>query len=388
MTLKASLLLCFLAVCHVAMARDVTPIRPGEKPAQGSTEAELWYGMDQAEAGIRSSPIRIHDPELNRYVQGVLCKVTGEYCRDLRLYLIDVPVFNASMAPNGVVMVFSGALLRMQDEAELAMVLGHEFAHYRQRHSLQSWSKTKATTAFLSTFGAATIAGGVGLLGNLAQLAGLATIMQYSRDNEREADVIGFRIVTGLGYDPKAGERVWQRMLNEENANIRAKHNPVFASHPKTAERLQDMKEAAAGYHGGAHETFRNEFDRITEPFLNHWLEAELSRRMFDTSIQVIRDLKADARPELAGVYDFYLAEALRRRGRNDDLGQSAVLYASAIAHENTPPAAWREHGLALKREGRRESAIESLKTYLEKDPGAEDRLFVLQDIAELEQRP
>ena len=77
------------------------------------------------------------------------------------MYVVDVPVFNASMAPNGVTLVFTGALLRMHDEAELAMVLGHEFAHYRQRHSLEAWRTAKRTTAFLGTFGLVTW--GVGL---------------------------------------------------------------------------------------------------------------------------------------------------------------------------------------------------------------------------------
>ena len=53
-------------------------------------------------------------------------------------------------------------------------------------------------------------------------MAGLANMMQFSRDKEREADAIGFGVATGLGYDPQAGVRIWQRMQNEEKANIRA----------------------------------------------------------------------------------------------------------------------------------------------------------------------
>lgn len=364
----------------------VSPLKPGEKPAPGSTEAELWYGMDQAEKQIRDSPLRVTDPELNRYVQDVLCKVTADYCEDLRLYIIDVPVFNASMAPNGVVLVFSGALLRMQDEAELALVLGHEFAHYRQRHSLQSWDKAKDTTAFLATFGVLTWVGGAGLAGGIAQLAGLANMMQFSRDNEREADMIGFDIATRLGYDPQAGVRVWTRMQNEEKSNVRAKHSPVFASHPKTAERLEDMTAAAAAYRG-EFKTNQQQFDAATEPYLQKWLEAELSRRMYDTSIQVIRDLRAGARPELEGIYDFYQGEALRRRNKGDDRTQAEALYVRAVGNAHAPAEAWREYGFALERNGQPADALRNLRIYLTKKPDADDRLFIEQDIARLETR-
>ncbi|MEY3373263.1 MAG: hypothetical protein RLZZ537_1731, partial [Pseudomonadota bacterium] len=95
--LALSALLALITVAHA----NTPALKPGEKPAPGSTEAELWYGMDQAEKQIRDSPLRVTDPALNGYVQDVLCKVTADYCNDLRLYIIDVPVFNASMAPNG-----------------------------------------------------------------------------------------------------------------------------------------------------------------------------------------------------------------------------------------------------------------------------------------------
>ncbi len=387
MRLASAVLCALLALVPSVEAVDAPALKPGEKPRPGSTEAELWYGMDQAEKQIRDSPLRVTDPALNDYVQGVLCKVTDDYCKDLRLYIIDVPVFNASMAPNGVVLVFSGALLRMQDEAELALVLGHEFAHYRQRHSLQSWDKAKDTTAFLATFGVLTWVGGAGLAGGIAQMAGLANMMQFSRDKEREADAIGFEIVSQLGYDPQAGVRIWQRMLNEEKANVRAKHDPVFASHPKTAERLEDMAAAAAGYKGGI-KTNQQAFDEATEPYLQDWLEAELSRRMYDTSIQVIRDLRAGARPELEGIYDFYQGEALRRRKKSGDLEQADILYARAVSNAHAPAEAWREYGFAMQRSGQPTQALLGLKTYLAKKPDADDRLFIEQDIGRLEIKP
>lgn len=382
----AALLLALSLSSSGADAADA--LRAGERPAPGSTEAELWYGMDQAEKDIQASPYVVHDPELNAYTRRVLCDVVGDYCPDMRLYIIDVPVFNASMAPNGAVLVFTGALLRMQDESELALVLGHEFAHFRQRHSLQGWEKAKRTSAFLATFGVLTWAGGVGLAGGIAQMVGLANVMQFSRENERESDEIGFRLVTAHGYDPQAGVRVWERMLREENADPRRRRDPVFASHPKTSERLEDMRAAAARMPPGDYRRDQARYAAAVRPHLAAWLDAELGKRTFATSIQMIEDLKRDAAPELLATYTFYLAEALRRRNRNDDRDRADVLYAGAVGGVNPPAGAWREYGLVLKRQGRNADAATHLRRYLELEPAAKDRLFIEKDIQSLENRP
>ena len=358
------------------------PLQPGERPVAGGTEAELWYGMDQAEKDIRASPILVRDTRLNAYVHGVVCEVTGDYCKDLRLYIVDVPEFNAQMAPNGVVLVFTGALLRMHDEAELAIVLGHEFAHYRQRHGLQFWNKAKHTSAVFAAFGV-----GGGLVGGLAQVVGMASIFHYSRDFEREADRLGFATAVSHGYDPQAGVRLWTRMLHEEQAS-KSSHFIVFASHPKTAERVEDVRAAAAAIPVGNYHDGREAYRAAVRPFLAHWLDEELARRTYDTSIQVITDLRDGAPEDALGTLDFYVAQAYRQRRGDGDAATAAKLYADAITHADAPPAAWREYGLDLRQDGQRAAAADALHRYLRLAPQADDRAFIDQYIAELEKQP
>jgi predicted Zn-dependent protease len=356
-------------------------LQPGERPTPGSTEAELWYGMDQAEKDIKVSPILVKDPQLNAYVHGVVCKVAGDYCKDLRVYIVDVPVFNAVTAPNGVVLVYTGALLRTHDEAELAMVLGHEFAHYRQRHSLQAWNKTKHTAAVIATLGVST--GGV--VGGVALLAGSASLSGYSRDLEREADRLGFARTVELGYDPQAAVRMWSRFLREEKANKSSKHFTVFASHPKTEERLEDVRAAAATVPAGDYHDGRDAFRAAVKPFLAHWLDEELARRTYDTTIQVITDLRDGAPADINGTLTFYLAQAYRQRRSKDDAATASRLYKEAIAQADAPADAWREYGLDLKQNGARTEAADALRRYLQLAPQAEDRAFIEQYLAELE---
>ena len=375
-----------IATPGTAFSSDqIASTRPDERPAAGTDEAELWYAMERIERELQVSPLLVRDPELNAYVRGVLCKVTGDYCRDLRLYIVDVPWFNASMAPNGVMIVWSGSLLRIRDEAQLALVLGHEFGHYRERHTLQQWRKLKRSSAFLGTFGVLASGAGVGVAGMVANLAGLATMMKFTRDKEREADRIGFAQLVAQGYEPQAGVALWDGMLREEEARDYGKPIPVFSTHPQTRERRDDLKAAADAVAAPPHELGVERYRAATRPFLRHWLEGELTRRMFASSIQVITDLRATAPAADAGLYTFYLGEAHRRRGKPPDRVEAAKLYAQAVSQAGAPPEAWREHGLALRAAGNRPAAIAALRHYLQLSPQAEDLAFVTGYLTELE---
>lgn len=385
---RPALLLAVLLALAAPAVPSVEPALPGQRPPAGSDEDELWYAMDRAEAELRQHPGLVRDPALNAYVRGVACRVAADHCGDMRVYIVEQPWFNASMSPNGMMIVWTGALLRFQDEAELALVLGHEFAHFRQRHSIQQWRRAKRSSAFLGSFGLLAWGGGAGAAGYLANIVGAASLYQFSRDAEREADRIGFAVATEQGYDAHAGARLWQRMKDEEDARRYGKPVPVFASHPRTAERLEDVRSAAgaSGQVGG--ESGREAYRAAVRPFLAHWLELELSRRMYDSSVRVITDLRALAEPELQATYAFYEGEAYRRRGGEGDLARAHALYAEAVTLPDPPAAAHREHGLALRAQGERAAAAAALGRYLALAPEAEDAAFVRQYLAELETHP
>lgn len=368
-----------------AVAGPVAAGAPGARPAPGSDEAELWYAMERIEREMQQSPLINRDPALNAYARGVLCKVTQDYCPSLRLYLVDLPYFNASMAPNGAMILWTGSLLRIHNEAQLALVLGHEFGHYRERHTLQQWRKLKNSSAFLSSFGILASGAGLGVAGMAANLAGMAGMMKFSRDKEREADKIGFAQLVGEGYDPMAAVELWEGMLREENARDYGKPIPVFSTHPQTRERRDDIRAAATSAINAGHELGVAGYREATRPFLRHWLENELTRRMYSTSIEVIGDLRRSGAPEDAGLYTFFLGEAHRRRNKEGDRTEATTLYAQAVSEPGAPPEAWREHGLALRDGGQRTAAAVALHRYLDLAPAADDRAFVASYLAELE---
>lgn len=378
---------CLLAACFAASlawaAKPVATALPGQRPPPGSDEDELWYAMERAERELQQHPLLVRDPALNAYVRGVACRVAGDYCPDLRVYIVEQPWFNASMAPNGMLVVWTGALLRFQDEAELALVLGHEVAHFRQRHALQQWRKARNTSAVVGSIGLLAFGGGAGAAGYLADFLGVAGLSRFSRDAERESDRLGFASAAGQGYDASAGARLWQRMKDEEDARSYGKPLPVFASHPRTAERLADVQAAAQAHGGGS--LGRPAYRAAVQPFLARWLEGELSRRMYDTSVRVIGDLRVLAGPEREATYTFFLGEAFRRRGKEGDAVRAQSLYEEAVTLPDPPAAAFREHGMSLRAQGHRDGASAAFRRYLALAPEAGDAAFVQQYLSEME---
>lgn len=364
-----------------APLRDNTP---GTAPVAGSDEDELWYAMERAERELQRSPLRVRDQALNDYVRKVACTAGGDYCKDLRVYVMDVPQFNASMAPNGMMLVWTGALLRMRDEAELAFVLGHEAGHFRAQHSLRQWRRMKDTSALLSAFQILAYGYGAPNTAMLGALAGYATIFKFTRDMEREADRLGFASVVAQGYDPQAGVDLWARMLREEETRRYERRGVVFATHPATQERLNDIRAAAAAAPNAQRARHVDEYRAATRPYLEHWLESELAQRRYAGSLLIINELLAEAPTEDRGMLTFYLGEAHRRRNAAGDRVKAAELYARAVTMPGVPAKAWREHGFALRDAGRNAQARDALQRYLRDATQAEDRAFVQRELDKL----
>ena len=387
--MKAALRSFAIAVAAALLAGCASgaPLRdnaPGTVPTAGSDESELWYAMDRAETELRRSPLLVRDPALNDYIRGVACKVAGEHCKDLRVYVMDVPQFNASMAPNGMMLFWTGALLRIRDEAELAFVLGHETGLFTARHSLRQWRRMKDASAWLSAFQVVAYGVGAGGIAQLGMLAGYSAIFKYSRDMEREADALGFDSVVAHGWAPSAGADLWARMWREEQTRKYDRPLPVFSTHPASQERLNDIKAEAAAIANAPTDRGRDRYRVAVRPLLPKLLDEELGNRRYAGSILVIGELLADAPVEDKGLLTFYLGEAYRRRGLGDDKAKAASYYAQAVALPNPPAAAWREHGFVQRAAGEATGARAALRRYLLEAPTAEDRAFVQRELDKL----
>src|SRR5271163_1344789 len=89
---------------------DLPPLlAPAYRPVDAD-EKGLWQACDDLEKGIASSKLLLKDPQINAYLLGVMARLLGERAAELRLYVVRNAAFNASMAPNGMLIVHTGLL--------------------------------------------------------------------------------------------------------------------------------------------------------------------------------------------------------------------------------------------------------------------------------------
>jgi predicted Zn-dependent protease len=380
---KCILALCLLCgVCLSCATPRGTPgalddIQASQRPDMSSDEAGLWMYIDRIENSLKTSGRVVTDPDLNAYVRKVVCKVDPVHCPDIRIYIVDTPNFNASMAPNGCMQVWTGLMLRTENEAQLAYILGHEMAHYLRRHTLQQWQTVRNTSSALAFLSLATAAAGVGFAGDIAQLVAIGALFAYSRDQEREADLIGFEMMARAGYEPVQASAIWGDLLAEEEASGESDKSIFFATHPTTTERIATLHELA----NKTAETRiswtegREEYLDAIKPFRAAWLREEVQKGNPKGSMVLLnRLLKEEKDP--AEVH-FFLGELYRLRGEKEDCENACTEYQKALQLGNSPPEIYRSMGIVYLRMGSAEEARGAFQEYLKLSPDASDRLII-----------
>ena len=346
--------------------------QPKDKDERG-----LWMEMNEAERKIQSSSYVIRDPALNGYVRSVFCKTVGaDRCKDVRIYITRNPYFNASMAPNGMMEVWSGLLLRARDEAELAAILGHEYTHYQNQHSLKLFRDIKSKTA------AAGMMQFIPYVGGLIALGTLTSIFSYSRDNEAEADAGGLHLMVTSGYDPMAAAQIWEQNRQEVEATALARntkpryHNGgLFATHPNSLERMTVLK-ALAEKDKTPTATARgaDEYRKAMSPWWPVFIDDQIKLNDFGGTELLLGQLANGGwTPDLL----FARGELYRTRGKPDDFKPAAGFYRQALNSPEAPVEAYRGLGLALLRDGQQIDGQVALKTYLAKKPDATDKAMM-----------
>ena len=311
----------------------------------------------------------------------------------MRIYLAHIPDFNAVMFPTGFAVVFSGLLLRMRNEAQLAGVIAHESGHFLRRHMIRSWRdmKRKSDIFAIGAMALGVAGGAAGVYtGDITQLAQLGTILslfRYSREMEAEADAMGVRLLAQNGYPAIEMANTWEQLIGEEEAS--AKHrrkrrdrgHSLFATHPAPETRMADLKLSAAEVTvpGRTYDSHRARYLQAIAPVRKKLLDDQVKLNDPGASEYLIQTL---ARDGWNGLLRFYEAEVWRLRNRQGDDLRAAQGYAVAVAYPDAPPEAWRWHGLSLMKAGRQVEARAALSRYLAMQPNAADAPFIRQMIS------
>jgi len=201
----------------------------------------------------------VEDGEIVAYVQSLgnrIVKQMGTTLYDYQFFVIDKSDVNAFAVPGGYVFVYRGLIEALDSEGELASIISHELAHVQARHIQRRMEQGKLLS--IATLVGALAAAFLGMAGGgeasqalaMGSMAGAKSMeLKYSRDNEEEADQLGFRYLCDAGYDPIYTVRSMQA-LSENRFNSGSGSMPSYLStHPGTSERIQYLQDMVEDYH-------------------------------------------------------------------------------------------------------------------------------------------
>src|SRR5690242_7482973 len=212
-----------------------------------SLQREIAMGK-QAAMEVEKTAKMINDPVVTEYVNRVGQNLVrnSDAKVPFTIKVIDSDEINAFALPGGFFYVNSGLILRADEEAELAGVMGHEIAHVAARHGTKTATKGElmqlATIPImiLVPYGAVGYAAYEGM-----NLAIPMSYLKFTRDAEREADFLGLQYMYKSGYDPNAFVSFFEKIEAEERRHP-GSIPKVFSTHPPTPDRVQKAQEEIA----------------------------------------------------------------------------------------------------------------------------------------------
>jgi predicted Zn-dependent protease len=245
-------------------------------PSTGRAQLDLISSDQVAAMGEQATPELIKEfggearsPELRRYVTQVgrrLAKQIEPEYKDVKweFHTLESDVLNAFALPPGNVFVTTGLLSRLSNEAELAGVLGHEMGHITAAHVDERVSQQMLAELGLGVLGQTNESQ---IVNAGAQLLTQGTLLNFSRDQESEADEQGLKYMNKAGYDPRGMLGVL-RVLVEADQGGGA---PEFLStHPDPRRRLnQAQKQIDEKYDGSKGELYESRFRKDAAPYLD-----------------------------------------------------------------------------------------------------------------------
>jgi predicted Zn-dependent protease len=297
-------------LCAALMALPSAPLRAQHNlPALGdSADEDFAIGTErrvgnQIMREIRRDPAYIDDPLLLEYLQSLWAplvaegRTLGNIGADIdarfawEAFLLRDPSVNAFALPGGYVGVHLGLIAMTASRDELASVLAHELTHVTQRHIARSITNSKRQTliglaAMLIGILAATRSGSsdaaqAGIAGG--QAAAIQGQLNFSRDMEREADRIGFAVMTGAGFAPSGMAAMFEKLDHASRLNDSGNY-PYLRSHPLTSERVGEARSRL-----GTGEAQRAPMGGPRASPLEHTLMQARARVLMDTRVDALR---------------------------------------------------------------------------------------------------
>lgn len=181
------------------------------------------------------------DPLLAEWANVMGQRLVGQSHRQYIEYsfkVVNTDMVNAFAAPWGYIYLTRGLMTFAESEDEIAFILGHEVGHVAHRDAIKSTKKSILFSLGAALLGAATNR----TIGELGEIGAGLTLMHYSREDERDADISGVVTSYGAGYDPSAGEDFFARLIAEVEKGRTSSVEHLFLTHPETPARINALK--------------------------------------------------------------------------------------------------------------------------------------------------
>jgi len=252
--------LAVLVVVAFLSGCSVNPVT-GEKQLSLIPESqELAIGSEQYRPTQQTQGGQFYlDPELNLYVSEVgqkLARVSDRPDLPYEFVVLNSSVPNAWALPGGKIAINRGLLTELEDEAQLASVLGHEIVHAAARHSVQRMQQGMLISAGVAGLGFALSDNEwAGLIMGGAAMGAQLALAQYSQGDELESDHYGIRYMKEAGYDPQAAVELQETFVRLSEGRETSFVEGMFATHPPSQKRVRENQElvnkiGAGGYRG------------------------------------------------------------------------------------------------------------------------------------------
>ncbi len=248
-TRRKFLWLTSMAAAGVLTGCATNPVTGKSQLMLMSEEQEIDIDNNYAPVQFSSDYGKVQDPALGAYIQQTGKRITAHTHRPHMPYsfqVVNATYINAYAFPGGSIAITRGILLSVDNEAELAALMGHELGHVNARHTAQQMTKgtlTQAVIGGLSVATGAALGSGYGQLASqLGMVSAGALLAAYSRENEREADELGLAYMVRGGYSADG----FVGLMDMLRSQSKSKHSAIelmFATHPMSDERYQTAVE-------------------------------------------------------------------------------------------------------------------------------------------------
>jgi beta-barrel assembly-enhancing protease len=363
----------------------VPPVAPGNSPGpMAEDEKELWDSADRFEQRVEKSPFLVKNPDIDACLGEIASRLapSGPFPQNRRprIRVIRDTSDQAHSFLNGIILVNLGLLFRMENEDQMATILGHEIAHYVNRSTLRQIRERENKETRLRNLALLTLATGILTplalaIESKAEAWVLASAMGFSREMETEADTYAFNAMVRAGYDPREAAKALSN--GEDDGGKRGTVSSAGESHPKLEDRIDHYRQMvsaleAKGMIAPASEPYRCDLVDRTAPFGIDVAEIDLRAGRYRNARAVIeRTLR---RFPDDGKVRFLMAEVVRKSERGETAERVAEEgYREAIRLDPSLAEPYREVGLLLREKGRLPEAREFLERYLTLKPDAAD---------------